>query len=162
MDTSRKIHTEILVNGNLQGIFDSVATDPILFPKFFRGFFPIVPSIEEIKIPEGESIREGLVRSIRLGDGSKIKERVLIHKSPETQKYEMAEMNFIQKLFLINMQGEFICSNKEKLVLVEWNYIFFPKETLITKLAIPILVWSFRHAMENCLKNLKNYHEEKL
>ncbi len=156
-----KIFFEILVEDKIESVFHSVAESPEIFPKLFRGFFPLVPSIEKIETENNTPMQDGILRTLSIGDGSKVKERVLVHKPPFNQKYEMAEMNLVQKLFLNNMIGEFILKEESGKILVRWEYSFFPKKNVMAKLGVGILIWAFGKAMKNCLDNLKKFHEAK-
>ena len=156
-----KIFFEIYIEDKIESVFHSVAESPEIFPKLFRGFFPFITSIEKIETENNEAMKEGILRTLTMGDGSKVKERVLVHKSPFNQKYEMAEMNLTQELFLFNMIGEFILKEESGKVLVRWEYSFFPTKKIITKIGIGLLIWAFGKAMKNCLDNLKKFHEVK-
>ncbi len=160
MSEQKEIHTEILVKGKMETIFNSLAVDGKDFPKFFTGFFPIIPAIKEITIPDGSKVEVGLIRSVKLGDGSIVKERVLEHNSPYTQKYEMAEMNPIQKLLFTNMIGKYTLKEANGVVEVNWDYTFFPKDGILSFILVPLIAWAFKNAMNTCLKNMKAFQEK--
>lgn len=156
----KEIHTEIQVKGKIETIFNCLAVDGKDFPKFFTGFFPIIPTIKEITIPEGSSVAVGIIRSVKLGDGSVVKERVIEHNSPYSQKYEMAEMNPIQKLLFTNMIGKYTLKEANGEVAVNWDYTFFPKKGILSSLLVPLITWAFKNAMITCLKNMKAFQEK--
>jgi hypothetical protein len=153
------IHTEISVKGKIETIFNCLAVNGEKFPNYFTGSFPLIPPIKEIIIPPGKKIEVGLIRSVKLGDGTIVKERILEHNSPYTQKYEMAEMNLIQSLLFTNMQGKYTLKELNGSISVNWDYTFFPKRNLLSYLLVPIVVWGFQNAMNKCLKNMKSIEE---
>lgn len=160
MSGQKEIHTEIVVNGKLEAIFNCLAVDGKEFPKFFTGSFPIIPPIKEVTIPTGSKVEVGLIRTVRLGDGSVVKERLLEHNSPYTQKYEMAEMNPIQNLLFTNMIGKYTLKEANGTVEVNWDYTFFPKNGILSSLLVPLIAWAFKNAMITCLKNMKAFQEK--
>lgn len=160
MSIPKKVHTEISVKGKIETIFNCLAVDGKKFPHYFKGFFPLIPPIKEITIPEGSQIEVGLIRSVKLGDGSLVKERILENNPPYSQKYEMAEMNPIQKLLFTNMHGKYTLKEANGVVEVNWDYTFFPKNGILSSLLTPLVAWAFRNAMINCLKNMKAIEEQ--
>ena len=162
MPEPKEIHTEILVKGKIETIFNCLAVDGKKFPNYFKGFFPIIPPIKEITIPEGSKIEVGLIRTVKLGDGTIVKERILENNSPYTQKYEIAEMNPIQKLLFTNMIGKYILKESNGMVEVNWDYTFFPKDGFLSSLLVPLIAWAFKNAMNSCLKNMKAFQEKEV
>ncbi|MBK8397741.1 MAG: hypothetical protein IPL26_21210 [Leptospiraceae bacterium] len=162
MPNTKEIHTEVFVTESIEKIFNTLAVNGADFPKYFRGFFPLIPSIEEITIPIDTNIEVGLIRTVRLGDGSLVKERILEHNSPYSQTYEMAEMNSIQKLLFNNMIGKYTLKQKENQVEVNWDYTFLGKDTFLSRLLLPVVVWGFKKAMKSCLTNMKAFNEKEV
>lgn len=154
-----KIHTEISIHSKLEKVFESLAVDGKQFPNFFKGFFPLIPPIVEITIPPNSKVEVGIIRTVKLGDGSIVKERILEHNSPYSQTYDMAEMNSIQKILFTNMQGKYTLSESNGLIAVNWDYTFFPQKSFLSFLLVPLVARAFRRAMISCLKKVKVFHE---
>lgn len=154
-----KIHTEISIQSKLEKVFESLAVDGKQFPNYFKGFFPLIPPIIEITIPPNSKVEIGIIRTVKLGDGSIVKERILEHNNPYSQTYDMAEMNSIQKILFTNMQGKYSLRESNGIIAVNWDYAFFPKDNFLSFLLVPLVVWAFKKAMNRCLKKVKVFHE---
>jgi hypothetical protein len=148
--------SETTIQADPLKIFEFLAVNPASFPKAFRGFFPLIPSIEEIMILGDGKLKVGSDRLVKLGDGTQIKEQILEHNPPWTHRYKTIEKNTLQNLFLESAEAGFFLTKKENEVLTKWEYKFVPKNNLLSTIVMPVFLWGFQIAMNKCLRNTKN------
>ena len=132
--------------GSMRDVFYDLAENPNYFPKYFKGFAPFVPGIRKITPQWTGQIVPGGVRKVDLSDGSFVMERVTVHEPPRLQKYEMAELNSMQKLVCQKMHAEYSLEDKGEFVHVKWTY-WIETEKLLQKPLVAIVGWAFHQAM---------------
>jgi uncharacterized protein YndB with AHSA1/START domain len=145
-------HAERLIDGDVEAVFDA-ATDPAGLTRFFRGLPPVIPPIEEVTIEGGGPTRTGSLRSVRLGDGTQIMERVLELDRPHRHRYDMAEMNRTQRLLCSNMVADWKFSPEGNKTRVTWDYEIHGRLTMAA--AAWLMSKLFQRAMQRCLDRIE-------
>jgi len=133
-------------------VFEAAAGKSAGLSKYFTGFPPLIPAIVEATLEGGEPPRTGAIRHVRMGDGTRIVERVLAFEAPSLHRYDMVKMNPLQTLFCSNMVGEWRFEEQGSGTRVTWDYSIFPK-TLRGGPA-RLIAALLRRAMQRCLDNL--------
>lgn len=139
--------------GSLRDVFYELAENPEFFPAYFKGFPPLIPGIRKITPLWSGPIAPGALRRVDLGDGSSVKERITTHEPPRLHRYEMAEMNFMQKLVCQKMHAEFILKDTGDSVDVTWTYWIESSNPLQYPL-VAFLSWAFKKAMERFMDSV--------
>jgi hypothetical protein len=147
--------SELLIQADPTVIFTFLSVDPLSFPKAFRGLFPLIPSIEEIMILGDGKLQVGAERSVKLGDGTQIKEQILEHSPPWSHRYKTIQKNLLQSLFLESAEAGFYLTKKENGILTKWEYRFVPKDSILSLIIMPVFLWGLQIAMSRCLEKTK-------
>lgn len=135
------------VHGSLRDVFFELAENPDFFPRYFKGFAPLIPGIRKITPEWSGRIQAGVLRKVDLTDGTSVKERITLHEPPRLHRYEMAEMNFMQKLVCQKMHAEFVLKEGGEHADVTWTYSIESSNPLQYPL-VAFLSWAFKKAME--------------
>ena len=147
-------HAEVVVARPRADVFARAAADTSGLARYFSGDWPLVPAIRAARLLDREDPPvEGALREVRLGDGSRIVERVLAFEAPHLHRYEMAEMNALQRLLCTNMVGEWRFSDEGGGTRVVWDYAIHPRGAF-GALVGPLVAWRFERAMQRCLDAL--------
>lgn len=141
------------IHGSLRDVFYELAENPAFFPKYFKGFPPLIPGIRKITPAWNGSPVVGGLRRVDLGDGTSVQERVTTHEPPKLHRYEMAEMNFMQKLVCQKMHAEFVLKDAGETVDVTWTYWIESGNPLQYPL-VAFLSWAFKKAMERFMDSV--------
>lgn len=135
-------------------VFEAAAGRTEALARYFTGDRPLVPAIRAARLLEREDPPvAGALREVRLGDGSRIVERVLAFEPPTLHRYEMAEMNRLQRLLCTNMVGEWRFEEREGATTITWDYAIH-EHGLAGRLLGNLVARSFERAMQRCLDNL--------
>jgi len=130
-----------------------MAESPEFFPRHFHGFKPLVPGIVQI-IPEWQGpFKAGIIRKVVLSDGSSVRERVTEHKPYELHRYEMAELNSIQRLVCQGMSAEFTFEQAGANTHVVWTYQI-KSENILQYPLVALVGWAFGKAMARCMASI--------
>ncbi|MBI5517925.1 MAG: SRPBCC family protein [Deltaproteobacteria bacterium] len=133
-------------------VFAIAAENPARLAEFFTGFKPLIPAILEASMDGGSGLVPGALRSVRLSDGSRIKERIVAFEAPRVHDYEMAVMNPLQKLLCTNMVSAWRFEPEGEGTKVTWTYTIHEKPG---RAWLARLVASrFQRAMQRCLENI--------
>jgi uncharacterized protein YndB with AHSA1/START domain len=147
------VRAEVSIARPPSEVFRVAAEDAKSLALYFRGIPPLIPGIVEARFPEEGAPRPGMLRHVKLSDGSRVVERLLAFEAPRLHRYDMAEMQRLQKLLLTNMQGEWTFSPEGEGCRVVWDYSFFEKSA-VTRPVVWLVAKLFRRAMQNCLDQL--------
>lgn len=142
----RALVVQRTMHGSLRDLFYDLAENPEFFPKYFKGFPPLIPAIRKITPLWTGPAAVGGLRRVDLGDGSSVVERITTHESPRLHRYEMAELNFMQKLVCQKMHAEFILKDSGDRAEVTWTYWIESSNPLQYPL-VAFLSWAFKKAM---------------
>ncbi len=134
-------------------VFDEAAGRVESLAKYFTGYAGVIPGIAAASIDGDGVMREGALRSVKLTDGTAIKERVTRFEAPRVHGYEMAEMNPLQRLICTNMISEWTFTAEGDSTRVVWRYRILPKGAVTLPLAW-VVSRLFERAMQRCLDNL--------
>ncbi len=149
----RTLVVQRTVYGSLRDVFFELAENPAFFPKYFKGFPPLIPAIRKITPLWTGAIAVGALRRVDLGDGTSVQERITTHEPPKLHRYEMAEMNFMQKLVCQKMHAEFVLKDAGDSVDVTWTYWIESNNPLQYPL-VAFLSWAFKKAMERFMDSV--------
>ena len=147
-----EVEAEAVVPRRVEEVFDA-ATDPAGLPRFFTGYPPLIPAIREATIEGGGAVAAGALRNVRLSDGTSIQERVLAHDRPSLHRYDMADMNSLQRLLCTNMVSEWRFSDVGGATRIVWRYAIHAKGGPVLPAAW-VTARLFRRAMQRCLDNV--------
>ncbi len=143
----RKLVVERQFPGKMKDVFIALAEDPKFFPEHFSGFAPFVPGIRQITPAWKGKAKVGGLRRVDLTDKTSVVERLTTHQPPKLHRYEMAEMNFMQKLVCEKMHAEFVLTEAgKKATNVTWTYWIESSNPLQFPL-VAFLGWAFHKAM---------------
>ncbi len=130
-------------------VFDHVTTPEGLM-EIFKGYPPLIPGIRSAHV-EGLA-QSGALRPTVLTDGTKIVERILILERPERHRYDMAQMNTLQKLLCTNMVADWTFIETSTGTRVVWDYELHAR---IPLLGLSLLVRAFfEKAMQRALDRI--------
>ena len=145
---------EVVVDRPVSEVFERAAARTEGLARYFTGNAPLVPAIAHARLVDAsDPPRAGVLREVKLGDGSRIVERVLAFEAPTLHRYEMAEMNRMQRLFCSNMIGEWRFADEGGRTRVTWDYTIF-QQGVLGALVGKLVARSFERAMQRCLDNL--------
>jgi hypothetical protein len=147
-----EVEAVAVIPRRIEEVFD-VAVDVRSLARFFTGFAPLIPGIREASIDGGGDTVAGSLRTVRLSDGSTIKERVLALDRPRLHRYEMAEMNALQRVLCTNMVSEWRFSDAGGATKIVWRYAIHAKDAARAPAAW-LVGKLFRRAMQRCLDNV--------
>lgn len=137
----------------VEEVFREAAAEAAPIARYFVGFPPVIPAVLEATVDGGGAHATGALRTVRLGDGTVIKERVLALEAPHLHRYDMAEMNPTQRLLLTNMVAEWRFEDVGGATRVRWRYAFHPRNIAVAP-ATWVMAKVFRVAMQRCLQRL--------
>ena len=144
-------HAEAVVPLPIDDVFDRAAAQTAGLARYFGGHRPLVPAIRSARLLDRDDPPvAGALREVLLGDGTRIVERVLAFEAPRLHRYEMAEMNRLQRLLCSNMVGEWRFSPEGAGTRVDWDYVIH-EHGLVGRLFGPLVARSFQRAMQRCL-----------
>jgi len=147
-----EVEATAVIPRRVEEVFD-VAVDVRSLARFFTGYAPLIPGIREASIDGGGETAAGSLRTVHLTDGSTIKERVLALDRPTLHRYDMAEMNALQRFLCTNMVSEWRFSDVGGATRIVWRYAIHPKDAARVPAA-----WFvgrlFRRAMQRCLDHV--------
>ncbi len=148
-----EVEAKVVVPRKVEEVFDEAAGKVENLSKYFTGYAPLIPAITAASIDGGGPAREGALRTVKLSDGTTIRERITRFEAPRVHGYDMAEMNPLQRLICTNMVSEWRFSDEGGATRVVWRYSILPKGPLTWPLA-----WAvsrlFERAMQRCLDNV--------
>jgi hypothetical protein len=145
---------EVVIARPIADVFERAAGRTEGLARYFTGHAPLVPAIASARLVDAhDPPRAGVLREVNLGDGSRIVERVLAFEAPTLHRYEMAEMNRLQRLLCSNMIGEWRFSEEGAGTRVTWDYTIL-QHGLLGAIAGRLVARSFERAMQRCLDNL--------
>lgn len=134
-------------------VFEEAAAKAPNLARYFTGLAPLIPAIVDASIDGDGVMREGALRSVKLSDGTRIRERILGFEAPRLHRYDMAEMNPLQRAMCTNMVSEWRFEEAGDSTRVVWTYAIHPKGPLTRPLAWAVSKL-FRRAMQRCIDNL--------
>jgi hypothetical protein len=144
-------HAEAFVPLPIEDVFERAAGRTDGLARYFGGHRPLVPSIRSARLLDRDDPPvAGALREVRLGDGTRIVERVLAFEAPRLHRYEMAEMNRLQRLLCSNMVGEWRFATEGAGTRVVWDYVIH-EHGLAGRLLGRLVARSFERAMQSCL-----------
>lgn len=121
--------------------------------RYFTGYAPLIPGIVAASLRGADAPGPGVLRDVRLSDGTAIVERITAFDAPSLHAYDMAEMNTLQRLLCTNMESRWRFEDDGGGTRVVWDYRIVPRSVLHTPLA-----WLtgrlFERAMQRCLDAL--------
>ncbi len=129
------------------------ATDITIFHRYFTGYPPLIPRVTSGSMDDGAVPGVGATRTVKLGDGSVIRERITAWTPGVLHGYEMAEMNALQRLLVTNMIAEWRFEDDPSGTRVTWGYAFFAKGP-VRRPVVWVMSRLFGAAMQRCLENL--------
>jgi len=145
---------EVTIRRSVEEVFEKAAGRTDGLARYFVGHPPLVPAIRSARLLDrADPPVAGALREVRLGDGSRIVERVLAFEAPRLHRYEMAEMNRLQRLLCSNMVGEWRFEPSGDETRVVWDYAIHERG-LAGKLLGKLVGRSFERAMQRCLDEL--------
>lgn len=148
-----ELEASVVVPRKVDDVFAAAAGDTDNLAKFFTGYAPLIPGIAAASIDGGGAPREGALRTVKLTDGTTIRERVTRFEAPRAHGYEMAAMNPLQRLFCTNMISLWTFADEGGATRVVWHYSIVEKGALTWPLAWFVSRF-FQRAMQRCLDNL--------
>lgn len=148
-----EVEAQTVVARKRDEVFHEAAGKAENIARFFTGYGLLIPGITAASIDGDGVMREGALRSVKLSDGSAIRERVTRFEAPRVHGYEMAEMNALQRLVCTNMISEWTFSDEGGATRVVWRYTILPKGAAMTPVAW-LIARLFERAMQRCLDNL--------
>jgi len=145
---------EVYVDCPIARVFEAAAARTARLSRYFTGHGLLIPAIRSAKLLDrNDPPVAGALREVILADDSRIVERVLAFEAPKLHRYEMAEMNKVQKLFCTNMIGEWRFTAQGQGTWVAWDYEIH-EQGFLGKLLGPLVAKHFERAMQTCLDNL--------
>ncbi len=147
-----EVEAQAVIPRRVEEVFDA-ATDPAGLARFFTGYPPLIPAIREATIDGGGAVAAGALRTVHLSDGTAIKERILAHEPGALHRYDMADMNSLQRMLCTNMVSEWRFSDVGGATRVVWRYAIHAKGGPVVPAAW-VTARLFRRAMQRCLDNL--------
>ncbi|GBO53711.1 hypothetical protein APA_1659 [Pseudanabaena sp. lw0831] len=152
--------SQVIVKARIETVFD-VSTDSQNLPKFFTGYQGI-PSIVSAKNIDGLPLHEGSIRIVDNSDGSSIEEVIVSLKRPKMQQYELVKGFKPPFSWLVRTaSGQWLYETIDTETKVTWSFDFeIPNifAYMIFRLAVRR---SFQQAQDICLRNLKEYIENR-
>lgn len=137
----------------VEEVFREAAGEAAPIARYFTGMAPLIPGVVEASVDGGGAHETGALRTVKLGDGTVIKERVLALEAPHLHRYDMVEMNATQRLLLTNMVAEWRFEDVGGATRVRWRYTFHPRNAAVAP-ATWVMAKLFRVAMQRCLQRL--------
>lgn len=147
----RSVTTSVLIAAPRPRVF-RVAAEEDALPRFFRGALLIIPSIESMTTES--PCREGALRQVVLGDGSRIVERVVAWEPPRFHSYEAKEKNPLQALLFAELSASFTFEEEGDGTKVTWTYSLVPRSVFLTPV-VSLVLFAFAKAQRRCLDALK-------
>jgi uncharacterized protein YndB with AHSA1/START domain len=133
-------------------VFAAAAGQTAGLSRYFTGFPPLIPAIVEASLEGGDPPRAGALRNVRMSDGSRIKERILAFEAPALHRYEMVELNPLQRLLCSNMVAEWRFEEQGAGTRFTWRYAI---HSLPRRGPLPRLMgYLLQRAMQRCLDNV--------
>lgn len=121
--------------------------------RYFTGYAPLIPGIAAASLRGADAPGPGVLRDVKLSDGTAIVERITAFDAPSLHAYDMAEMNTLQRLLCTNMESRWRFEDDGDGTRVTWDYRILPRSALHVPLA-----WLtgrlFERAMQRCLDAL--------
>ena len=148
-----EVEARVVVARKVEDVFHEAAGVVDNLGKYFTGYGGLIPGIVSAKIDGDGVLREGALRSVKLSDGSAIKERVTRFEAPRVHGYEMAEMNALQRLVCTNMISEWTFSDEGGATRIVWHYSILPRSAVMTPVAW-LIARLFERAMQRYLDNI--------
>lgn len=142
-----------MVPRRVDEVFAAAAGNTDNLAVFFTGNAPLIPGIAAASIDGGGGARAGALRTVKLTDGSIIKERITRFEAPHVHAYEMAEMNALQRLLCTNMVSTWTFADEGGATRITWHYEIVEKGAVMRPLAW-LVGRSFERAMQRCLDNV--------
>jgi uncharacterized protein YndB with AHSA1/START domain len=148
----RSVRESIVIRAPRERVFRIAATEDSL-PRFFRGALGLIPSIESMKTES--PVREGALREVVLGDGSRIVERVTAWDPPRFHAYEAHEKNPLQALLFAKLSASFAFEEEGEGTRVTWTYSLVPRTPFLLPV-VALVLFAFRKAQRRCLEAIKS------
>ena len=147
-----EVEATTLINQPRERVFAAAAGETAALARHFKGYVPLIPGIAEAHVEGGDPPRTGALRPVRLSDGTRIVERILAFEVPSRHRYEMAEMNTLQKLICTNMVSEWTFTDEGKGTRITWHYAIHvkPWRGPVGRL----VAFFFQKAMQRCLDSI--------
>lgn len=121
--------------------------------RYFSGYAPLIPGIAAASLRGAASPGPGVLRDVKLSDGTAIVERITAFDAPSLHAYDMAEMNTLQRLLCTNMESRWRFEDDGDGTRVTWDYRILPRSVLHVPLAW-VTGRLFERAMQRCLDAL--------
>lgn len=147
-----EVEAAAVIPRRAEEVFD-VAVDVRSLARFFTGEAPFIPGIREATIDGGGATVTGARRTVRLTDGTVIKERVLEVERPLRHRYDMAEMNPLQRRLCTNMVSRWEFTDVGGATRIVWRYAIHPRSAALWPVTW-LTARLFRRAMQRCLDRL--------
>ena len=77
-----EVEARCVVPRKVDEVFAETAVNVDGLPKYFKGYGPLIPGVVEQRLDDGGSPREGALRTVKLSDGTQIRERILRFDAP--------------------------------------------------------------------------------
>lgn len=137
----------------LEEVFEEAAGKTENLARFFTGYPPLIPGIVSASLDGAAAPAPGVLRTVKLSDGTSIRERILEFEAPRLHRYDMAEMNPLQRLICTNMVSTWGFYDEGGATRIVWRYEIHPKGPLTLPLAW-VVSRLFQRAMQRCLDNI--------
>ncbi len=148
-----EVEARVVVARKVEDVFHEAAGVTENLARFFKGYGGLIPGIVSASLDGDGVMRPGALRTVKLSDGSVIKERVTRFEAPRVHAYDMAEMNALQRLICTNMISEWTFADEGGATRVVWHYSIIPRNSVMTPVAW-LVSRLFERAMQRCLDNL--------
>jgi hypothetical protein len=150
---SIRLAIEGFVSAPRSEVFEAAAADVTNLSRYFKGNPPLIPGVREASIEGDGELRTGAIRRVVLTDGTSIKERVLDADAPRMHRYDMAEMNRVQRIICDNMVSEWQFFDDARGTRIHWTYEILPRNVWVLPIT-HLVAKSFRTAMKRCLESI--------
>lgn len=148
----RSVEESVVIRAPRAHVF-RVAAEEDSLPRFFHGALGLIPSITSMKTEAPP--REGALREVALGDGTRIVERIVAWEPPRLHAYEAHKKNPLQAFLFAKVAARFTFDEHEgDATKVTWTYSLVPKSFLVTPI-VSIVLFAFRKAQRRCLDAMK-------
>jgi uncharacterized protein YndB with AHSA1/START domain len=147
-----EVSARVFVPQPRERVFQAAAGETAALSRYFTGYPPLIPAIIEAEVEGGDPPRAGALRRVRMSDGSRIVERILAFEAPSLHRYDMAELNPLQRLLCVNMVSEWRFEAQGSGTRVTWDYSIHPRA--LRGAAAWLMGGLLRKAMQRCLDNL--------
>jgi hypothetical protein len=152
--------SQVIIKAQIETVFD-VSTDSQNLPKFFAGYQGI-PAIVRAKNIDGLPLHEGSIRIVDNSDGSSIEEVIVSLQRPTLQQYQLVKGFKPPFSWLVRTaSGQWLYETIDTKTKVTWNFDFEVPNIFAYIIVRLVVQRSFQQAQDICLRNLKEYIENR-